>query len=420
MRGQGRAAARFVPLLPALGNAWQVASHREHSPTVNALRSYLFAYYLGLGAVLPLLALGLEARGLRPTQYAWLMALVPLSRLFAPPLWGVLADRYVGATWLLRVNTGLAAVTMLVLFFAHAVTPTVLSFAAWALVTSSLVPLIEASTYRLLGKAASGYGYVRVFGSIGFALSALGLGLAGVDRGVRAPFALAAAGYTAAWLATFHLHDLVAPTRAPLRAAVRRLAGQRDVLLLWAGSIAHYVAHGAFDSYFGPFARTLPNVEAGTVSATWALGVAVEIVVIWFVPRLLDGPMRRGLLIGSALVSVLRWSLLAQASSEADLWLQQPLHGVTFGAWYLAFVHENQARAPSEIRATVQGVAQACIGAGMIVATLLGGYVFERLGGRALFRCAAAASLLAACCYGAREWLLARGAPRLATSPPGS
>ena len=377
-----------------------------------ALRLYLFAYYFGLGAVLPLMAVGLGARGLRPSQYAWVLVLLPLSRLLTPPLWGALADRYLGAMRLLRTNTALAALAMLALYATSDLWTTVAAFAAWAVVSSSLVPLVEASAYRRLGARASGFGYIRVFGSIGFATSAFGLGALGVDAAVRLPFALAAGAYCVAELATFGLAEAAAPSRAPLLAAVRALALRRDVVLLWAGSVFYYLAHGAFDAYFGPYARSLPGVDLRTISAAWSIGVVAEVLVVWFVPRWLDTRAGRFLLVGSALVAVLRWTLLARASSSLELLCLQPLHGITFGIWYLAFVHENQARAPDRIRSTVQGVAQACIGAGSLGSTLLGGYVLERFGGRTLFDAAACAALLAASCYALRS-TRADGAQRL-------
>lgn len=380
---------------------------------MNALRLYLFAHYAGLGAVLPVLALGLGARGFRPSQYAWLMALMPLSRLFAPPLWGLLADRYLGGRPLLRVNSLLAAVAMAVLFFARAEAVTVIAFAAWAFVSSSLVPLVEASTYRLLGTAASGFGYVRVFGSIGFALSAFALGTLGMDDALRVPFAIAAGGHLIAFLATLRFGQVVAPSRAPLLGVVRQLARRADVALLWFGAVLYYFAHGAFDGYFGPFARTTPHVDNATVSACWGTGVVAEVLIMWFVPRLLSSRMRPLLLIVAAFVACLRWLLLSRADSVLELLLYAPLHGITFGVWYLAFVHENQAHAPANIRATVQGVAQACIGGGMVVSTLLGGYLFEQLGGRLLFRVATLSTVLALLCYVARLALLRRA--RLAT-----
>jgi MFS transporter, PPP family, 3-phenylpropionic acid transporter len=375
---------------------------------VNALRLYLFAHYAGLGAVLPVLALGLGARGFRPSQYAWLLVLMPLSRLFAPPLWGLLADRYLGGRPLLRVNSLLSSLAMAVLYFARGEVLTIVAFAGWALVSSSLVPLVEASTYRLLGTRASGFGYVRVFGSIGFALIAFGLGTLGVDDALRVPFLIAAVGHLVAFLATLRFGQVVAPSRAPLLGVVRALARRPDVALLWFGAVLYYFAHGAFDSYFGPYARTIPNVDNATVSACWGTGVVAEVLIMWFVPRLLSSRLRPLLLIVASAVACLRWLLLSRAESVLELHLYAPLHGITFGVWYLAFVHENQAHAPANIRATVQGVAQACIGGGMVVSTLFGGYLFEQLGGRPLLRVAAFSALLAMLCYVLRVVLLRR------------
>jgi MFS transporter, PPP family, 3-phenylpropionic acid transporter len=382
--------------------------HREQSRGVNALRLYYFAAYTGLGAVMPLLSLSMQARGFRPSQYAWLMALIPASRLVAPPLWGALADRWLGTVRLLRINTALAAVAMLVLAYADDLALTVAAFSLWAITSSSLTPLADAGAYRLLGAASGSFARVRVFGSIGFALSALALGTFGIDAALRAPFAIAACTYVCSSVTAGYLFEGTAPTRAPLAGAVRTLAGRADTWLLWLGSVFYYLGHGAFDAYFGPFAGTLPGVRAETVSFGWALGVTAEVALLWWVPRLLGSRLRRGLLIGAAGVAVVRWWLIAEATTPLTLWLQQPLHAITFGLWYVVFVHENQAGADASIRATVQGVAAACMGLGMITATLLGGYVFEALGGRSLFRMASVAALLALLCYAARQWLRAR------------
>jgi MFS transporter, PPP family, 3-phenylpropionic acid transporter len=383
---------------------------------VLTLRLFYFASSMGNGAVMPLLALAMQARGFRPTQYAWLMALLPLSRLLAPPVWGALADRFFGTARLLRLNTWLTALAMLALATVDSFLATIVAFGCYAFASSSITPLLDASAYRLLGDNPSRFGYVRVFGSIGFALGALGMSMGGIDARIRAPFMLAACGFGLASLVARRLPASAPPARNPLSSQVRQLARRADVLLLWLGSVLYYLAHGAFDVYFGPYARATIGVSAETVSSAWVLGVASEIVLLWFVPRVIESRFRGGLLLLATFTAAVRWSLIANATSAADLWLQQPLHGITFGVWYLAFLHENQARAPAAIRATVQGVASACMGLGMITATLVGGYVFELLGGRALYRCASVFATLALLCYAARLWLLRRHDKALASS----
>ena len=375
---------------------------------MQVLRAYFFTSYAALGAVLPLLGLAMQARGFRPSQYAWLLALLPLARLLAPPLWGALADRHVGTIFLLRLNTAVAAFAMAVLALSQGMVPTIFGFALWAFASSALNPLAEAGSYRLLGSGASGFGHVRLFGSIGFATTALGLSLGGVDRGLRIPFAVCSVAYLAGCLIALQMKESATPTHAPLRAQLGDLTRRADSWLLWSGAVIYYFAHGAFDAYFGPHARTLPGVTAEDVSAGWALGVGCEVLALWCMPRLLESRLRSTLLMIAAAVAVLRWWLIAEATSVTEVWLQQPLHAITFGVWYLTFVHENQTRAAPSVRATVQGIAAACIGLGMVLATLLGGYVFEAFGGGVLFRVASAATMLALLVYCVRFFVLRR------------
>ncbi len=371
---------------------------------MNALRLYYLTVYLGLGAVLPLLALSMQARGFRPTQYAWLMATLPLSRLLAPPLWGALADKWLGTSLLLRVNTLISAASMAALSQPLSFELTVLAFVTWAFFSSSLVPLAEAGTYRLLGARSASFAHVRVFGSLGFGLSAIAVGVIGVGADLGAAFWGGAAGYLAAAFVSARIPKGSVAVAVPIFRAVLALARRRDVLLLWLGSTLYYAAHGAYDVYYGPHIRTIPGITDRSVSLAWALGVMAEIIVIMFVPRLLSGRVSQHLLVFSAVVSALRWWFIAHATTAAEVWLLQPLHAITFGLWYLVFVHANQQDSPLALRATVQGLGAACLGLGSILATLLGGYVLEQFGGRVLFTCASVSACLSALLYGIRTY----------------
>jgi PPP family 3-phenylpropionic acid transporter len=373
---------------------------------VIALRLYYLTVYIGLGAVLPLLAISMQARGFRASQYAWLVALLPLSRLLAPPLWGAVADKWLGTAKLLRFNTLIAAIAMGLLSQPLDVFNTVLVFAVWAVFSSSLVPLAEAGTYAVLGGHSGRFALVRIFGSIGFALSALTIGVLGVDPAFSTPFLAAAAGYAFASLLTFFMPVVAASPQVALIPTVGRIARRKDVLLLWTASTLYYVAHGTYDVYFGPHVRTIEGMDDAKVSLAWAIGVTAEIILILFVPRLLRQNHSRHLLTCAALVSAARWLVIAYASSVATVWLAQPLHAVTFALWYLVFVHENQNGVPEQVRATVQGFVAASLGLGMITATVVGGYLMDAFGGRVVFTLAALSALAASLLYAWRARML--------------
>src|SRR5262245_47295055 len=56
------------------------------------LASFYFAYFAYAGVVVAFLPLYLAARGLRPGEIAFLIALPYIGRTFAPAAWGWLAD----------------------------------------------------------------------------------------------------------------------------------------------------------------------------------------------------------------------------------------------------------------------------------------------------------------------------------------
>ena len=390
---------------------------------MNALKLYYLATYLGLGAVLPLFALAMEARGFRADQYRWLLVLLPLSRLLASPLWGGIADKWLGTARLLRINTWVATLAMTVLAMSSSVAGVVATFALWALFSSSLVPLADAGAYRLLAGRAAHFGYVRVFGSIGFALSAAIVAAAGVDAKFRLPFVLSAASYGFAALTAQRLSDASGSGSPPrLWQAVPALAKKPEVLLLWVGSTLYYVAHGAFDIYFGPHVAQLPGVSAkaaaSATSSAWAIAVLAEVLILFVMPRMLGRFSASTLLAFAAVVAGLRWLWLAHATTTFEVLAMAPLHGITFGLWYLAFVHENQHACPPELRATVQGLAAACLGLGSITATMCGSILLQRFGGRVLFEVAALFATASLVAYGARLWLHARAGRQLAPSLP--
>jgi MFS transporter, PPP family, 3-phenylpropionic acid transporter len=369
---------------------------------VPALRLYYVVVYLGLGAIYPLMAILLGGRGLRPSTYAWLMAMLPLSRVLAPPLWGALADKRLGTVRLLRINSATAGLAVAGLAFADALPFTALAFAVWAAASSSLVPLVDASTYRVLGAAMHRFSRVRVFGSIGFALSAAAVSVIAPSERSRGPLWFASACYLAASVVAFGLPEGEARAKASVRRAVRAMGRDPRIVKLWIGSVLYYAAHAVFDVYFGPFARALPGVTTGTIGLCWSLGVLAEIGVMWGMPRFLDGERAGRWLVLAALVAAGRWALTSQVTSTTGLYLLAPLHGITFGLWFLAFAHENQRAVEGELRATAQGVGSACLGLGTITSTLVGGMAVERVGGRVLFGAASLLALAATAVYAAR------------------
>ena len=72
--------------------------------------------YLGLGSLVPFLALVLQQRGIDGVMLTAALGALPLSRLVFGPLWSVLADRFQAPTRMVRIGGGLSAVGALLLW----------------------------------------------------------------------------------------------------------------------------------------------------------------------------------------------------------------------------------------------------------------------------------------------------------------
>lgn len=368
------------------------------------LSAYYFFTFGAMGAILPFLPLLLARQGLSAQQVGWVMLLGPLGNLLAPPAWGWLADAFSARLALMRF-LGLGCAAGVLSFLVD--TSFVWSLASMALFSAfraPIIPLADAAAHATLGDDAHDFAYIRLWGSIGFALFAFGVGQLDGSRSPTVMLSLTAGAYLmmAASTARFRAPKLER-RQGVLREALGFVRRPR-LLLLFAGSAVYYVAHGSYDVYFGLQMEALGHGDA-FVGVAWMVAVFAEIGLMLAAPRLLAGRSGEGFLVLAALASVLRWGLLASAESQPAILAAQLLHALTFGLWYLALVRYIQVRAPAAVRTTVQSVSQATHGLGRMIGYLVGGSLFESGGGQAVFQMAAGTALVAGLMY-AGLWLL--------------
>lgn len=366
---------------------------------VRDLSAFYFFTFGGLGGILPFLPLLLAGQGLSATQVGWVMLIGPLCNLLAPPLWGWLADVFSARLLLLRL-TGLGCAAGTLAFLGGTSFAWCLgAMALYSAFRAPILPLADTAAHTALGPAVHRFADIRVWGSLGFALFAFGIGQLHGTSNPKLMLGLTAGAYL---MSTASTARLVAPPlqrNAGVGKQAMQFVLQSRLLLLFAGSALYYVAHGAFDVYFGLHMRALGHSD-GFVGLAWMVAVGAEVALMRVAPRLLQHRSGEAFLVLAASASVLRWLLLSQIEGELAILGSQLLHAFTFGLWYLALVRYIQVRAPEAVRTTVQSVSQAAQGFGMMVGYLGGGQIFEAFGGGPLFVTAAVASGLAGLLYG--------------------
>lgn len=362
------------------------------------LSAFYFFTFGGLGALMPFLPLLLDARGLAPTEVGWIMLLSPVSTLVAPPLWGWLADTFQLRIALLRA-TGLGCAAGAGAFLlGDGLWGAAAAMAVYSLFRAPIIPLADSAAHAELGADDHRFAGIRIWGSAGFAIVAFTVGQLDGSAAPQTMLGLCAAAYVLSTVATLRIRGPRLARQPAVFADARGFLTRPVVLALLLGSLLYYVGHGAYDVYFGLHMKALGHDDA-FVGLAWVVGVGAEMALMLVAPRLLRAVRPGPFILLGAIASTLRWGLLAHVETRPVILATQTLHALTFGLWYLALIRYLQTRAPARARTTVQSVAQAATGLGMMVGYVVGGELMESRGGAGVFTLAAAATAVSGLLY---------------------
>ena len=360
------------------------------------LAGFYFLLFAYLGVFLPWLPPLLRARGLDAAGIGLALATVQISRFLLPPVWGLLADRLRHPRQLLAAASVLAGGALFAL--AWAASPGLI-FACLALHGFFLVPLFplaETLTMAALGGRPQGYGRIRLWGSVGFIVASLSLGM-GVDlEGLSEPVMVGLMGLPLVLGAVMAL-GLPAPVGAP---TPRASAGTRlPRVALAMVIIAAGLGQGAHAPYYTFFTLQLREAGvSGTVTGLlWGWGVAAEVAVMAVSGLLIARLGLHTAFVLSLLVGGVRWGLYASGPSLGWLVAGQALHGISFGLLHVSTIRLVDQLSPPGRKALGQSLVSAFAYGGAIgLGSLLAGRQQVALGYQGLFACAAVASLAGA------------------------
>ncbi len=357
---------------------------------------YYFALLAATGAFYPYFALYLTSVGLSTTAATRVLAILPFTALFVPPLLGLLADARSARIWLLRGLTLGTAVAFAAFQLAagHVVAVVVIATCFGAL-RSPLAALADATAFEHVRTRGGSYGALRLWGSLGFLLAALGggllieaVGLASVVWTTTGLLALAAA---CAW-------GMPAP---PLERHPEALGAWGAMLRrpsLWLFLVSIVLAQTAASIYDSAFAIHLSRQGhgGGFIGVALAIGVAVEIALLARSGRLLAAVGAERALAAAVAIAAARWYALAYLTSSAALLLLQPLHAITFGLYWVASTALAREYAGPQAVAAGQGLLAAVMGIGSVLGNGLAGEILERYGSGTLWRFAAVVAAVGA------------------------
>ena len=316
------------------------------------LSAWYFWYFAFVGGFQPYFALYLQSIGLSAGRIAVLMSLGQFMRLLAPPLWSWLADAGGKRMRIVVGSTAASLISFSVVFLTRDFVVLLIGMATFHFFWSASLPLLEALTLGHLAANPERYGRIRLWGSVGFIVTVMGVGRLLDSLAIGTQLWLAWILLLGTFLSTLRLTEAGGYKARP-GGPIRDVLRQRRVGFVFGAGLLMIAAHGALYVFYS-IHLVAQGYSKTLVGLLWTLGVVAEILVFLVMPRIAAAVSLRGILLTCFALAVLRFMLIGWAVEFIGvLVFAQLLHGASFGAHHAAtmaalhrwFAPDQQARA---------------------------------------------------------------------------
>lgn len=358
---------------------------------------YLF-YFALLGATAPFLGLYFAHLGFSPARIGELVAIPMLMRCIAPNLWGWLGDYSGRRLLIVRLGALCTLLSLSLIFVSQSYAWLALVMALHAFFWHAVLPQFEVITLAHLREQSARYAQIRLWGSIGFILSVVGLGKAFDWFSLDVyPWALLLI-ITGIALSSFWVPDAqpLASSQSVNRGGFVQQLKQPGVLAFYLCVALMQLSHGPYYTFLSIHLEQL-GYSRGLIGMLWALGVVAEVLMFMGMARLLRHFSVRQVLVVSFFVAALRWVLMGfLADHLLVLLFAQLLHAATFGSFHAASISFVQRSFGARQQGQGQAMYASLAGIGGALGALYAGYSWTGFGPEWTFALAGLAALAAA------------------------
>lgn len=362
-----------------------------------AIAAGYFAYFGAVGVFQPFFPVHLAALGLSALDIGLVLAVWSALRVVTP----------LGVAWLADAQTDrrfvLGALALGGVLAAAALVPAaslpaiIAAVAALSVCLNGLMPVYDSHTLLRLGARSDLYGRLRLWGSIGYIASSVGVGFLSARLGAGAIPASLVGFVTLTAVAVLALPPAPrvgerGPNLREFAAALRR----RPLVLLLLVCFLHLAGFGG---YYGFYSLYLARQGYGPamIGLFWAAGVVAEIALFIAAPGLVRRFDAVRLLKIALAASVVRWLVVAAFPGVVALMLAaQLLHLAGFALFHAVTVQLGPTLMPPGTAARAQALVSSLgWGAGGMAGSLIAGELWENVGPRAVFAGGAVLALAA-------------------------
>jgi len=368
------------------------------------LSGFYFFYFASLGVLVPYWGLYLQWEGFSAQAIGELTAILLVTRIVAPNIWGWIADHHGQRMRIVRLGSLVSSIAFAGILFGNSYLWIAGVLFVFSFFWNATLPQFEATTLQHLDEHSHHYSKIRIWGSIGFIVivTALGSLLEHFDAHI-VPYSMLIS-LVAIWLLSLSVPESASRHLPLTHQPIMTILKRPEVLAFLAICFFVQISHGPYYTFYTIYLEQ-HHYSRTLIGQLWALGVIAEVIVFLFMHRWLPRYGIRHVLLVSLVFSTIRWLIIGFfPDSLALLLLAQLLHAASFGTFHVAAIEWVHQHFTGKNQGRGQGLySSISFGAGGAIGSLFSGYFWLSPGPTATFSMAALATILAfLICY---RWL---------------
>jgi PPP family 3-phenylpropionic acid transporter len=348
------------------------------SARFNVCVIYFFAY-ASWAAWWPLFTIYLQNAGLSGVQTGLVSSIAPVMMFIVQPVWGVIADRY-GRKRLLVLALILSALSLVAYLWITGFWPILILTVIFSLFLNPVYPVVDTLALDSLGKDKEfGFGYLRMWGAVGWLTGAFLAGQITGEQDVVTVFPLSAVLLGLACLFAFRVRT-VKEVKGTLDMSWQNLSQVlRDprLLIFLAFILLVFIGLNGILTFYGVY---MLEIGATRKLIGWAISLQgfSELPFYLISAAILQRFGFLKTIIFTFFVGTLRAFLYAGISSPTYVILVELTHGISLALLIVAGVEYINRLVPSQWRATGQSLFWAAIfGAGSLLGNVGVGVLYD-------------------------------------------
>lgn len=362
------------------------------------LSGFYFFYFALMGALLPYWSLYLQDLQFDAATIGFLMGMVYFSRIFAPALWGYLADTTGQRIKIIRLGTLMTWLIFSLVLWNQSVVFIAVIMLSYSFFWNAILPQFEVVTLDHLAGKESRYSQIRLWGSVGFIIAVMGVGYALEVIDIRwLPYLLVAImiGIWGFSLITPQKKQRDSISALQSAESFRKVISKPQVIAFFIVILLVQISHGPYYTFYSILMKS-HGYSTTEVGWLWTLGVCAEIVLFIFMHQVISTFSLRAILLTSLLLCVTRWLVTAIWPEHLIFMLMsQLLHAATFGAIHTVGITLINLYFPSSMKGRGQALFSSIgFGVGGSIGAFLSGYLWDVAGATVTFMMASGAAML--------------------------